>query len=106
MCEVKTGKRAVKTGQNLGLGCLFLQATGRPAGLCGPRISRGRGQEYTSMGHASSPYYVLGPVQGGHWVSSMIQTGLLSWNVYSGREGCSTSRLANTNYVGCSKDAE
>lgn len=41
------GKRAVKTGRIFGLGCLFLQATGRPAGPYGPHTSRRRGQEYT-----------------------------------------------------------
>lgn len=67
------GKRAVKTGQIFGLGCLFLQATGRPAGPYGPHTSRRRGQEYTL--HVSSPYSVLNAMQGGHWGPAGIQTG-------------------------------
>lgn len=45
----------MKTGRNLGLGYLFLQAAGRPAGLCGLHTSRERDKSTLSTQYVPSP---------------------------------------------------
>lgn len=75
--RLRWGRQAVKTGQNLGLGCMFLQAAGQPAGLCAPHTSTGRGQECTQHPCVSNPYCVLDITRAGTGAPAEIQTDML-----------------------------
>lgn len=59
------GKRAVKTGRNLGPGVCSCELQAGPLGCVVPALLEGGDENILGTLHASSPCHVLGAVRGG-----------------------------------------
>lgn len=79
----RQGRRTVKTGGNLGLGCWFLPAAGQPAGLlCGPDTPGGRDQSVCSTPHYTGcTVRVLALTQGPSQTCSLLIPKKDAWQV-------------------------
>lgn len=82
------GKRAVKTGRILGWNVCSCKLQAGQLGPMVPILVEGGDKDTLSALHLLSPYSVLNAMQGRHGEPAGTQTGLLSWNMYSGGEGC------------------